>query len=308
MSNNNNKKLEEYPKATFRAEDHTYWLDNKQLISVTQLLKKHGLSTDFSMVNANVLNANAERGTLIHAEIEEYIKTGELGFTDELSDSIDFIKQLKILGMTSEELLNNDLVAGTVDLIASKISANSGINATAIIDFKTGATINKEECRWQLSLYAYLFGKEVEELYVLHLLPEGKSKIIPLTKIEQCEIERLIECERNGETFTPKELVVADNLIESVQRAEQAVAEIEINLKAAKADSDSLKEMLMVAMETQGIKSFETTDKSMLITRIEPTTKSTIDGAGLKKDLPEIAAKYSKTSNVKGYIKITLRA
>ena len=45
----------------------------------------------------------------------------------------------------------------------------------------------------------------------------------------------------------------------------------------------------------------------MLVTRIEPSTKTTIDSEKLRADLPEIAEKYSKTSNVKGYVKITVR-
>ena len=45
----------------------------------------------------------------------------------------------------------------------------------------------------------------------------------------------------------------------------------------------------------------------MLITRVAPTTKTSIDGTRLKKELPEIAAQYTKTSNVKGYVKVTIR-
>ena len=60
-------------------------------------------------------------------------------------------------------------------------------------------------------------------------------------------------------------------------------------------------------MGQQGVSSWETADKSMLVTRIEPSTKTTIDSEKLRADLPEIAEKYSKTSNVKGYVKITVR-
>ena len=60
-------------------------------------------------------------------------------------------------------------------------------------------------------------------------------------------------------------------------------------------------------MREQNISSWETADKSMLITCVAPTTKTSIDSTKLKKEMPEIAEKYSKTSTVSGYVKITLR-
>lgn len=45
----------------------------------------------------------------------------------------------------------------------------------------------------------------------------------------------------------------------------------------------------------------------MLVTRIEPSTKTTIDSERLRADLPEIAERYEKVSAVKGYVRITIR-
>ncbi len=41
--------------------------------------------------------------------------------------------------------------------------------------------------------------------------------------------------------------------------------------------------------------------------REERDLQTSIDSAKLKKEMPEIAEKYSKTSTVSGYVKITLR-
>ena len=54
----------------FDEKTHTYTDDGKHLISVTQLMKKHGLAPDYSGVSESVLGAKAQRGTLIHKEIE----------------------------------------------------------------------------------------------------------------------------------------------------------------------------------------------------------------------------------------------
>ena len=47
---------------------------------------------------------------------------------------------------------------------------------------------------------------------------------------------------------------------------------------------------------------------NLMITKINPTTSEKIDSKKLKEELPEIAKKYNKITNVKGYVKITVRA
>jgi len=66
-------------KVKFNKKTHKYTLvDSKgkkisDLISVTQLLKKHEISPDYSQVDEETLNAKARRGTVIHEELEKYI-------------------------------------------------------------------------------------------------------------------------------------------------------------------------------------------------------------------------------------------
>jgi len=286
-------------KAIFRADDHTYWLGDKQLISVTQLMAKHGLSPDYSKVNKAVLNAKAERGSFIHKEIEDYIKTAEVGFTSELQDFITEAERLGFGEMESEVIVNSDLVAGTADLIAHTK------NGKVLADIKTSLTIDKEACSWQLSLYERLSGQTFSSLVVFHL--GEKSKAIPITRIAAEEIDKLLEAERNGELYTKPGLIVTEELLLQAQAAEAAVKAAEAAKKQAEEVANTFREMLYNAMGEQGISSWETLDKSMLITRIEPTTRTTIDSTKLKKDLPDIAEKYSKTSDVKGSVRITLR-
>ena len=45
-----------------------------------------------------------------------------------------------------------------------------------------------------------------------------------------------------------------------------------------------------------------------MITKINPTTTKNVDSKKLKEELPEIYDKYTKVSNKKGYVKITVRA
>jgi hypothetical protein len=43
------------------------------------------------------------------------------------------------------------------------------------------------------------------------------------------------------------------------------------------------------------------------MTYVAPTTRTTIDSTKLKKDHPEIAEQYSKTSNVSASVRVTLK-
>ena len=290
-------------RAIFNKENHTYTLDGKILISVTQLMRKHGLAPDYSGINETVLQRKAERGTLIHEEIERYLKHGELGFTSEQDDFIGFAKELGLKNMRSEQIVNNDLVAGTIDLMAERVAGKATIKVLA--DYKTGTTVDKEAVRWQLSLYERLSGEKFDEFYVFHLCE--KSKYIPLEHIPAEEVEKLLECERKGEIYKPRTLMVPSELLAAAEQAERAVKVAEAAKKEAEANANEIRAQLIAAMEAQGIKSFETADKSMLITYVAPSVRQGLDGELLKKEHPELAQKYVKTSTVKASVRITVR-
>lgn len=296
-------------KVVFRETDHTYWLGGKQLISVTRLLKKHGLATDYTGISEEVLEKAANKGTLVHKEIENYIKNGEVGFTSELSDFIDITAELGFTAEDSEIILpageipddkvDDYFYAGTADLIG-KIG-----DGYALADLKTTAKVDKRAYAWQLALYERLCGVKFDKLYIFHL---GKnSKAIPIQRISDAEVDRLLECERNGEIYSEPGLVIANELLARAQEAELELKRAEEVKKEAEATAKEYRQKLYEAMQRQNVSSWETADKSMLITCVAPSTKTSIDSTRLKKEMPEIAQKYSKTSTVSGYVKITIR-
>lgn len=297
--------------AIFNKADHTYTLDGKVLISVTQLMRKHGLAPSYEGIDEEVLRRKAERGSLIHEEIERYIKHGEIGFTSEQEDFARFVSELGITNMRSEEIVNNDLVAGTADLMAIRtLKSEQGVEYInrVLVDYKTSVNVNKEAVSWQLSLYEHLSGEQFDEFYVFHLLEHSeKSKYIPLEHIPAEEVEKLLQCEREGTIYQPRALSVPSELLAAAQEAERAVKVAEAIKKEAEARAVTIRQQLIEAMEAQGIKSFETADKSMLITYVEPSIRETIDSTRLKKERPEVAAEYSKKSTVKASVRITVR-
>ena len=139
----------------FNKEKHEYSDNGKVLISVTQLLKKHGLSTDFSNVDKDLLNAKAERGTMIREEGERDIKKRGIGFTAERMGYIDLSAKHELVPAKAEVRVSNGFIAGTLD----QWGFDTKNNQYYIGDIKTGSVINYNELRWQLSLYDYLLPK-----------------------------------------------------------------------------------------------------------------------------------------------------
>lgn len=293
----------EYRVVEFKEDTHEYFLDGRKLISVTQLMRKHGLAPSYDAVNSEVLRAKAERGTLIHKEIEDYIKTGAIGFTSELEAFINHINNSNTAPLESEFIVNNDIVAGTVDMLAIDL------NGKYLCDFKTTATLHKDAVSWQLSIYAELYNltnpaEPITKGKAYHFQPDGTLKVVDIQLKPMAEVERLLECERKGEIYT-QDLAVSNTALAELAEVESLIKSIEEQKKAAEAQAQELRASLMQAMEANGVTSFE--NERIKITYVAPTTRTSVDSAKLKKELPEIAEKYTKTSNVKASLRITLK-
>lgn len=294
----------------FDPETHTYYLNGKPLISVTQLLKKHGLAPDYDHVSEETMEKAADRGKLIHKEIEDYITRGEVGFTPEL---VTFIERFKTIGydfVASEVSVHDDVIAGTIDLILDTVAPD---NEEYIIDFKTTSSINFEAVSWQLSLYAYLRSVTAERYFSVktklqewHFQPDGSLRVIDIPLQPWEEIERLLECERTGKTYTRNlEGIVTDAQVAEIEYAENLIAEADRQKKEAEARVAEIKAALMAEMAKRGIKSFET--GRVKLSYVLPTERTTIDSARLKKELPDVAKEYSKTTTTAASLRITFK-
>lgn len=290
----------------FNEEKHEYILNGKKLISVTQLMQKHGLAPSYAGVSSDVLKAKAERGTLIHEEIEAFNKRGEIGFTPEMAQ---FKKYIEINGIDvkeSECRVFNDIVAGTIDLML--FNAKTPI----IADIKTTYTLHQEAVSWQLSIYLFLWGclHKSENQWnewkgqAFHFNKDGELNVVDIPLKPYEEVEKLMECERKGEIYN-QEIAPLNVDLTEVKRLEELIKYCDEQKKKAEEQAKSLKEALLQEMESRGLNSFE--KDGIKITYIAPSTRTSIDSARIKKDYPDIAEEYSKTTEVKASIKITIK-
>lgn len=291
----------------FIEDGHRYILkeDNgaeTELVSVTQLLKKHGILPDYSNVDEQVLSAKAERGRVVHEELENYVKTGEIGFTGELEQFINQCALWQLKPQHSEFIVHNNEIAGTVD-VAGVVGENE---LPFIADYKTTATLHKHAVAWQLSLYAYLDTEHIyEKFYAIHFPDAETCKIVEIQPIPKEKIEMLLECERNCELYQEETLELSFQDSEKVVAIQTELKKLDIQKKQLEQQENELKEYLISKMQETGVGLID--NDLFRITYIAPYPKESIDITRLKKELPDIASKYTKKTLAKPSIRITLK-
>ena len=282
---------------------HKYTVDGKEVISVTQLLQKHKITPSYDAVDKELLRVASERGTLIHEEVENWIKKGESGFTEEAYYICDYLKDDAFYGsdILSEQMVANDIVAGRFDLLYP-----NGGHKLVLADIKTGNTKHLYGWAWQLSLYKYLYekmyGKKIDSLKIFWA--NGDLTVIPCEYVGDDKIENLLKAEREGRLISDVDLGVSEEELVDLEELMEEIKVKEDELKLLKDMVDSVKTVLYGTMEKEGIK---TVDRGKLkITYIAPSCRTSVDSKKLEKEDPETYKKYAKTTTVAGSIKITL--
>ena len=103
-------------------------------------------------------------------------------------------------------------------------------------------------------------------------------------------------------TENPQELTLFQSNALSIM---QKIADLDKLKKALEAQDKAVRQELQEAMDKYGVKKFE--NDILKVTYVEPTTRTSIDSARLKKELPAVAEKYTKVSQVKGSVRIEVK-
>ena len=110
----------------------------------------------------------------------------------------------------------------------------------------------------------------------------------------------LKECEELEQVET--EVVTLD---QKVPQAIKAMTDLLTQQKELEQKISDMREVIKVAMEHYGVKSFE--NDAVKMTYVAPTERKSIDSTRLKKEHPEIAEAYQKVSPVKASVKIEIK-
>ena len=115
----------------------------------------------------------------------------------------------------------------------------------------------------------------------------------------------MLQCERDGVLYELSLKQVEGWQLEAIAEAQEIIETAEREKKEAEARVQEIREAVINAMQNNGVKKYE--DERLAITLIDPSTRTTLDTAKIKKELPDVAAKYSKTTETKASLRITLK-
>ncbi|WP_342253096.1 PD-(D/E)XK nuclease family protein [Spiroplasma endosymbiont of Zeiraphera isertana] len=200
----------------FKKETHQYFIQNKELISVSKILDYY-LGNSYCKCNKckycfNIHNARI-RGNVVHKVAELYFKNITIkNINNQIKNIIKDLfpenylnycytlleylpsKFIENAQYIIEKAFNYDIVAGTPDLIFK----NEKLNLYTIIDFKTYKVFSKElleKSKLQIIAYYWLLKNNNYELSNIHFICWIKENEIELIKVEITN-ELLIEWEK----------------------------------------------------------------------------------------------------------------
>lgn len=298
---------------------HTYYyIDEEQQYvicpSVTQILTKQGISTDFSKIeNQQAVKEAALRGTFFHKLVEEYLKKGSkkyMGFfqTAYMINQINKLSEkYNVVGKISEypmicTLKANDKefsFGGTADLVLQRENGKD-----ILIDYKTGERHPDSE-KWQTSFYKEMYqvntGREISEIFIINT---AEQKVIPIEPVPKNEIVRLLKNEMQNKLYSESQIEnkeiqekledIEERYITTLQAKEKFMNEnnfkaLEERLKKIENEEDDIKkEMVSLSKET-GIGKFNFADYNVTVSA---ATNTKVDLEAFKNKYPEAFIKY----------------
>lgn len=295
-------------KVEFYKESHQYVNPDtgNELSGITGIIKDLVFPDKYAGVSEEVLNAAAERGTAIHEMCEEFAINGtvEAFMPDEVQA---FINRFSICGtkfIAAEYLVSDEQnIATMIDLVDEDGN---------LYDIKTTSTIDKEYLSWQLSISACLFemqniGKDAGKLYGIWLKGD-RCEVVEVKRLEDEAIEALLVAYLEGSEFSNplKQLDGIDELqMAKLLEVEQSIIRLEDESKRMKEVRQQYVDYMLNEMKNRGVKTLET--DSIKLTVKYAYNRTSIDTAAFKNDMPELASKYSKESEVKESLIIKIK-
>lgn len=297
------------PKVVFDETGHTYTNETGKLLSgVTALLKRQLFADKYDGISEKVLEQAAERGNLIHRQVEMYETFG--GDMDTLSDEARTYVTLK--DANKFETIATELLVSDGENVASGIDVvweqDGGV---FLCDIKTTSKLDMEYLSWQLSIYKYLLLRnnpdvEIRGLYACWLPREqyGKPKLVPVDEKPMEWVKDLIETDARGEQWVNPEAAIIADKEQSLAVPQELTKAIASFLEAEK-KAKEMKERLRALMEEHGITKWECDEFTATIGKDSEAT--TFDSKAFKAAHPDEYEKWVRTTTRKGSFRVTLR-
>ena len=297
----------------FNEELHEYWLGEKQLSGISEVLRRQLYPNMYTAIPKRILEMAADYGTSVHKSIEVFQKNWINDGTQELQDFIRICKENNLIHEASEYTVTDGKHwASNIDQVF-----RSGDDTFTIADVKTYSKMTSEKqelARYQLSCYAMFFewqvkGAKVDKLYIIHLrnrqMASGKvehiAELIPVERIPADICKELLDCELQGTQFK-NPFSVPDDIALQICRAKELIAK----KNEAEEELATIKANILSSMEFLDVKTWVM--DNVRVTRKQPTTRFSFDLKRFKEVHSEITDydDYMKTSNVAGSLLVAI--
>ena len=297
----------------FNEELHEYWLGDKQLSGISEVLRRQLYPNMYSAIPKRILEMAADYGTSVHKSIEEFQKNWINDGTQELQDFIQICKENNLIHEASEYTVTDGKHwASNIDQVY-----RSGDDTFTIADVKTYSKMTPEKqelARYQLSCYAMFLeqqvkGAKVDRLFIIHLrnkqMASGKvehiAELIPVERIPADFCKELLDCELKGTQFK-NPFSVPDDIALQICRAKELIAK----KNEAEEELATIKANILSSMEFLDVRTWVT--DNVRVTRKMPTTRFSFDLKRFKEAHSEITDydDFMKTSNVAGSLLVAI--
>lgn len=250
----------------------------------------------------------------------EFISNPYIQFGNKMEPVIrEYINTMNSLNFHPDTFIDKD------DMLRSNVDGIDDENQI-LLEIKThGALRNEKVYEAQMQLYFHQTGCNYGWL-AMYRRPsdfdlEFDKEFLKIKEIERDEgaIEKIldaietfwirVEYLKEDPKMTEQEYYSVgndvDKIVARVERFELGIAEFEKKTKALKEQQKEYRELLYSKMEENDIKKIDTGD--IIITRVLPTTRKSVDSTKLKKEQPAIYDAYLKEAPVKGSIRIKIK-
>jgi len=174
----------------FDADRHAYTVDGVPVPSVTQIIGML-FPKMYEGIPADVLEKAADYGNRMHEWVETYALTGKRKRQSELMklstkqvEHLFLERDIKI--HICEQIVSTGSYCGMYDMF--------GVvdGETALIDIKTTSELHTEYLEWQLGMYSYALGGQVEACYCLWIPKGGLVQLVQIEPKTSDEIDWLV--------------------------------------------------------------------------------------------------------------------
>ena len=286
----------------FDQEQHKYYdkRTGRELKGITSTLLRRLFPNKYKDVPQFVLQKAADKGSIVHEDIELTETLGTEPSTQEGKNYLQLKNENGLTFLASEHLVSDmESYASSIDLV---FDVEDG--TVDIADIKTTYKFDKESVSWQLSIYAYMLelnnpNVKVRKLYGIWLRGDI-SELIEVTRHSNGEVKALIEADTEDKDYD-----YSPEFPEYITENEQTLYSLAKRIHELTEEYDAVKSEMQKGMSEHGDKSFDL--GNMVVTLIAPSVRTSFDSKKFQSEHEDLYGKYLKTSKTKESLKVTLR-